>query len=60
MNPEAGRAWFRVAIMITVISALLVYFTESGTAERVVSELTLLIGLLFTGAIIVWVRRNRS
>jgi hypothetical protein len=60
MNPEAGRAWFRVAIMITVISALLVYFTEPGTAERVVSELTLLIGLLFTGAIIVWVRRNRS
>ena len=60
MNPEAGRAWFRVAIMITVISALLVYFNEPGTAERVVSELTLLIGLLFTGAIIVWVRRNRS
>jgi hypothetical protein len=60
MNPEAGRAWFRIAIMITVISALLVYFTEPGTAERVVSELTLLIGLLFTVTIIAWVRRNRS
>ena len=60
MNPEAGRAWFRIAITIMVISALLVYFTEPGTAERVVSEITLLIGLLFTGTIIVLVRRNRS
>ena len=60
MNPEAGRAWFRIAITIMVVSALLVYFTEPGTAERVVSEITLLIGLLFTGIIIVLVRRNRS
>jgi hypothetical protein len=60
MIPEAGRAWFRIATTIMVVSALLVYVTEPGTAERVVSELTLLIGLLFTGTIIVWVRRNRS
>ena len=60
MNPEAGRAWFRIAITIMVVSALLVYFTEPGTAERVVSEITLLIGLLFTGTIIVLVRRGQS
>ena len=60
MNPEAGRAWFRIAITIMVVSALSVYFTEPGTAERVVSEITLLIGLLFTGTIIILVRRNRS
>ena len=60
MNSEAGRAWFRIAIMIMVVSAVLVYLTEPGTAERVVSEITLLIGLLFTGTIIVLVRRNRS
>ena len=60
MNPEAGRAWFRIAITIMVVSGMLVYFTEPGTAERVVSEITLLIGLLFSGAIIIWVRRNRS
>ncbi|MEP6894387.1 MAG: hypothetical protein ABI986_02145 [Chloroflexota bacterium] len=59
MNPEAGRAWFRVAITILVVSAVSVFLTEPGTAERIVSELTLLIGLLFTGTIIVWVRRNR-
>jgi cbb3-type cytochrome oxidase subunit 3 len=60
MNPEAGRAWFRIAITIIVVSVALVYFTEPGTAERIVSLLTLLIGLLFIGTIIVLVRRNRS
>jgi hypothetical protein len=60
MNPEAGRGWFRVALTILVVSVASVFFTEPGTAERVVSELTLLIGLLFIGTIIVLVRRNRS
>ncbi len=58
MNPEAGRAWFRIATTITLVSAVLVFFTEPGTAERVLSEITLLIGLLFIVAIIVLVRRN--
>jgi hypothetical protein len=59
MNPEAGRAWFRIATTITLASAVLVYFTEPGTAERVISELTLLIGLLFIVMIIVLVLRDR-
>jgi hypothetical protein len=60
MNPEAGRAWFRIAMTITLVSAVLVYFTEPGTAERVVSTITLLIGLLFSGTIIVLIRRDHS
>lgn len=59
MNPDAGRAWFRIATTITLISAVLVYFTELGTAERVVSVITLIIGLLFIGVIIVLIRRDR-
>lgn len=59
MNPEAGRAWFRIAVMITMVSAALVYFTEPGTAERVVSVITLIIGLLFIGVIVVLVRQDR-
>lgn len=59
MNPEAGQAWFRIATMITLVSAALVYLTEPGTAERVVSVLTLLIGLLFIGIIVILVRRKR-
>ena len=30
MNPEAGQAWFRIAMMITLVSAALVYLTEAG------------------------------
>jgi hypothetical protein len=59
MNPEAGQAWFRIAMMITLVSAVLVFLTRPGTAERVVSVITLLIGLLFIGIIIVLVRRKR-
>ena len=59
MNPEAGQAWFRIATMLTVVSAALVFFTEPDSAERVMSVITLLIGLLFIGIIIVLVRRKR-
>jgi len=59
MNPEAGQAWFRIATTVTLISAVLVFFTEPGTAERVVSVITLIIGVLFIGIIIVLIRRDR-
>jgi preprotein translocase subunit Sss1 len=60
MNPEAGQAWFRIATMLTVVSAVLVFLTKPGTAERVVSVITLVIGLLFIGVIIFLIRRDRS
>jgi hypothetical protein len=60
MNPEAGRAWFRIAVTITLVSAVLVFVTKSGTPERVVSVITLIIGLLFIGTIIVLIRRDQS
>jgi hypothetical protein len=60
MNPEAGRAWFRIATMLTVVSAVLVFLTGPGTAERVISVITLMVGLLFIGVIIFLIRRDRS
>jgi hypothetical protein len=60
MNPEAGRAWFRIAVTITLVSAVLVLVTKSGTAERVASVITLIIGLLFIGTIVVLIRRDQS
>ena len=45
-------------MMITLVSAALVYLTKPDTAERVVSVITLLLGLLFVGIIIVLVRRK--
>ncbi len=59
MNPEAGRAWFRIAMMITLVSAVLVFLTDPGSAERVVSVVTLIIGLMFVAAIIFLIRRDR-
>ena len=59
INPDAGRAWFRIAMTITLVSVALIFLTAPGTAERIVSVITLLIGLLFIGTIIVLVRRNR-
>jgi hypothetical protein len=59
MNPDFGRAWFHIAMTITVVSAVLVFFTEPGTAERVVSVITLLIGFIFIGTIILLIRRDR-
>ena len=46
-------------MMITLVSAALVFLTKPGTAERVVSVVTLLIGLLFITIIVILVRRDR-
>jgi hypothetical protein len=59
MSPEAGQAWFRIALLITLGSATLAYVTEPGSAERVVSVMTLLIGVVFIGVLAVSIRRSR-
>lgn len=46
-------------MMLTVVSVALVILTEPGSAERVMSGVTLLIGLLFIGIIVVLVRRKK-
>lgn len=46
-------------MMLTVVSVALVILTEPGSAERVMSVVTLLIGLLFIGIIVVLVRRKK-
>jgi uncharacterized membrane protein HdeD (DUF308 family) len=60
MNPEAGQAWFRIAMIITVLSGAFVYFTEPDSAEHIISAITLIIGLSFIATIILLVRRKRS
>ncbi len=57
MNAEAGRAWFRIALFITLLSAGLALATKPGTAEFVMSVASLAVGLLFTGIVITLVRR---
>ncbi len=57
MGPEAGQAWFRIAVLLTLVSAVLLFVTERGSAEFVVSGLTLIIGLVFMAVIVVLIRR---
>lgn len=56
MNPELGQGWFRIAMFITVVSAALLLFEQPGTAEFVITVVTLAIGLLFIGLVVymVW------
>lgn len=57
MNPELGQAWFRVAIFITLISAVLILFEPRDSAEFVVSFFTLVIGLVFVGIVVILTKR---
>ncbi len=56
MSPEVSRLWFRVAFIITLLSVILLFFQRPGTAEFVVTALSLFIGVVFLAIIIVLVR----
>lgn len=58
MNPEAGKAWFQIAVFITLVSAVMLLFQNPDTAEFVITVTTLLMGLLFLGLIVWMVRRG--
>ncbi|MBI4757628.1 MAG: hypothetical protein HY871_04830 [Chloroflexi bacterium] len=58
MNPQIGKAAFRIAIFVTGTAAVLLPFQEPGTAEFGVTILTVLIGLAAIGVIAFVVRRS--
>ena len=57
MDPQIGRAGFRIAFYVAMVSGTMLFFLRPGTAEFVVAALSLLMGLLFGAviAILVWV-----
>jgi cbb3-type cytochrome oxidase subunit 3 len=57
MNPEAGKAWFQVAVFITLVSVALLFFEQPGTAEFVITVTTLVIGLVFIGIVVFAAKR---
>jgi len=57
MPPEMGRAFFRIAFFVTLVSAALLFFLTPGTAEFVVDVLALGVGLFFIGIIALLARR---
>ncbi len=59
MSAEAGQIWFRVAIFITLVSAVLLFFQQPGTAEFVVTVLALGAGIVMTTLIVIIVRKSQ-
>ncbi len=58
MGPDAGQAWFRVAIFITLVAVALLFVTQPGSAEFVMSVASLVIGLLFIAIVVILTRRS--
>ncbi len=53
MDPQIGRAGFRIAFYVVLVSGVLLFFVQPGTAEFVVTVLSLGVGLLFASIIAV-------
>jgi hypothetical protein len=56
INPQLGRTAFRIAFMMVAVSGVLAFVVTPGTAEHVITIVTLVLGLLFMGIIYVLVR----
>lgn len=55
---EGGfRAALNMALFIVLTSAALIWFQTPGTAEFVVTVMSLVIGLIFLGVVILVIRR---
>jgi Flp pilus assembly protein protease CpaA len=58
ISPQVGKVIFRITFYITVVSAVLVWFTEKNSAEFVVATITLIVGLMSSVVLFVIVRRE--
>jgi hypothetical protein len=59
IDPQIGRAAFRIAIFITGVALVLLPLEERGSAEFYVALITVFIGLVAIGVIVFVVRRFR-
>ncbi|MFN2108359.1 MAG: hypothetical protein ACK2UI_01735 [Anaerolineae bacterium] len=58
ISPQLGRAVFRIILFITVTSLMVLPFVKPGSAEFVVTVVTLTIGISFGIVLFVLVRRQ--
>jgi hypothetical protein len=58
MSPEAGKAALSMALFIVIASGALLLIQPPGTAEFVVTVLSLIVGLVFAGVAVLVVRRG--
>ena len=56
MSPQIGQTAFRIAMYIAVMALILLFFLRPGSAEFGVTVVTLVVGLIFLGAVALSVR----
>lgn len=56
MDPQIGQAGLRIAFFLILVAGGMLLFLQPGTAEFSITVVTLLIGLIFTGIIVLLVR----
>jgi hypothetical protein len=56
MDPQLGRGAFRIAFFIAFTSLVLLIFVRPGSAEFVITVLSLTMGILFGAVIVVLAR----
>ena len=56
MAPELSRFWFRIGFFITLIAAVLIPFQPGGSAEFVLSVISLGVGLAILAVVIIIVK----
>jgi hypothetical protein len=52
MTPDALRAFFRGGMFVTLVSLVLVFASDRGSAEFVISMCSLLVGLALVGLVV--------
>ena len=60
ISPEAGDLWFRAVLFILICSLCLLFVVQPGTAEFVVTVVTLVIALVMLTVLYVVVRRSNK
>ncbi len=60
MDPILGRAAFHIGFYITFVAGVMLFFLEKGTAEYVITQFSLAIGLVYLLVVALLVRWGRS
>lgn len=58
MNVQAARAALQLALFIIIAALLTLLFVQPGSAEFVVTVLSLGVGVLFLGVVMYMIRRS--
>ena len=60
MNPQAARAALQLALFVVIAAGFSLLCVRPGSAEFVVTILSLVVGLMFLGAVAFIIRRYSS